>query len=574
MIIQLDRIVFDHTAGAQTDGLTIRIDRVTPAPDWIRGAAQTSYAAYALIPTENQQVSIQADFSFPLPPPAPIQVRARAVDQNDRVLGNVVDTPVPQAGGRIAFNLADVQMWDRGTGRYAVSWQWQFQIGGSSSWIDLARTDHVVFVTLDVPSDPWTQGVSLADQPLWPWVRVLTWACAWGQGVTLTSTGKSGAAKKLARRLETGLHEQGRRQSVPLQYLDADQARYTADSPAPLFFCTAFLDLLDGSPQSDFGTEVNCSDCASALATFANALGCDVTQKRISHKDHFMLRTNRIVLIGESDDDDAETHWFGYHEFVARRRASDNAALIHDACLKIDTDSDPTRTDEDHRFDLAEGMALGAFIANPPQFMYAHRVFEPEQWSAGVVDDLDFRCLDDCAGQAKKVDAMFMRRYERIRADLDQLGPAGDAAGPRDLRPPVLPGFALYDVVENPRQWANLGPLVTRSVDYFYVAAGEDADREDRRLRLSVAYSDSATKARDALAWMLAQAPARAPFEAHGGLTVAMLRNSAMYLIRGNTLARALNVGRDNVQLESLVPVLDEDMEHRAQNGVAVPVKR
>jgi hypothetical protein len=573
MIIQLDRVVFDHTAGAaQTDAVSIRIDGATAAPDWIRGAAQTSYAAYALVPTENQQISIQADFSFPQPPPGPLLVRARAIDQSERVLGNVVEALVPPQGGWVAFNLADVQMWDRGTGRYAVSWQWQFQIVGGNSWIDLARTDHVVFVTLDVPGAPWTQGQSVADQRLWPWTRVLTWACAWGDGVKLTSTGKPGAAKKLLRKVEAELYGQGRRQTNPLHYLDADAARYTADFPAPVFYCTAFIDLLDGSPQPDFGTEVNCSDCASALATFANALGCDVEQKRISHKDDFMLRTNRIVLIGEANDDHAETHWFGYHEFVARRRPSDNAPLIHDACLKIDADSDPTRVDEDHRFDLAEGRALGAFVDNPPQFMYAHRVFEPEQWSAGVLDDVGFRCLDDCAGQANQVDAMFVRRYQRIRADIDRVVPAGGAIGQPDLRPPLLPDFALYDRIENPRQWTNLGPLVTRSADFFYVATGERDRGQDRRLRLSVAYSDSTAKARDAFAWMLAQTQARVSLVAGGDLVFATLRNSAIYLIRGNAVARAVNVGRNKLPLASLVPVLDEDLERRVPPGPhAVP---
>src|SRR5262245_54039897 len=116
MTIQLDRVVFDHAPGAaQTDGLSIRIDRATPAPDWIRGAAQPSYAAYALVPTLNQQIYIQAEFSFSTPPPAPVLVRARAVDQSDRVLGNVAEAIVPQSGGRVAFKLADVQIWDRGT---------------------------------------------------------------------------------------------------------------------------------------------------------------------------------------------------------------------------------------------------------------------------------------------------------------------------------------------------------------------------------------------------------------------------------------------------------------------------
>ena len=566
MVIQLDRVVFDHTAGAaQTDALSIRIDGATAAPDWIRGAAQTSYAAYALVPTVNQQISIQADFSFPQPPPGPLWVRARAIDQSDRVLGNVVEALVPQKGGRVSFNLADVQMWDRGTGRYAVSWQWQFQIVAGNSWIDLARTDHVVFVTLDVPGGPWTQGQSVADQRLWPWTRVLRWACGWGAGVKLTSTGLSGAAKKLLRKLEAGLYEQGRRKSVPLQYLEVDTSDYSQDFPARVFFGTAFLDLLDGIPQPGLTTQVNCQDCASALATFANALGCGAQQKRVSHEDDFLLRTNRIVLIGESDDD-PETHWFGYHEFVARLRASDQTPLIHDACLKIDADADPTRFDEDHRFDLAEGMELGAFVDDPPQFRYAHRLFEPEQWSACVLADLAFRCLDDCAGQANQADAMLVRRYQQIRADIDRLNPTGGGVGQPELRSPLLRDFALYDRIEDPRQWANLG-LVTRSVDFFYMATGERDRGRDRRLRLSVAYSDSEKKARDALAWMLAQTQARVSLESRNGLAFATLRNSALYMIRGNALTRAVNVGRDKLPLASLVPVLDENLQRLGRPG-------
>ena len=68
MIVQLDRIVFDHTPGAAAnDALSIRIDRANTAPDWIRGATDTSYAAYALVPALDQQLTIHADFSFPDP---------------------------------------------------------------------------------------------------------------------------------------------------------------------------------------------------------------------------------------------------------------------------------------------------------------------------------------------------------------------------------------------------------------------------------------------------------------------------------------------------------------------------
>src|SRR4051812_15191311 len=105
MIIQLDRVVFDRAPGAaQTDALSIRIDAATPAPDWIRGAAQTSYAGSAPAPAVNQRVSIGAVFSSPQPPPGPLRVRARAIDQSDKVLGNVFEALVPPLGGRVAFN--------------------------------------------------------------------------------------------------------------------------------------------------------------------------------------------------------------------------------------------------------------------------------------------------------------------------------------------------------------------------------------------------------------------------------------------------------------------------------------
>ena len=162
---------------------------------------------------------------------------------------------------------------------------------------------------------------------------------------------------------------------------------------------------------------------------------------------------------------------------------------------------------------------------------------------------------------------MFVRRYERIRADIDRLNPTGGVVGKPELRSPLLPDFTLYDRIEDPRQWTNLGRLVTRSADFFYVATGERDRGQDRRLRLSVAYSDSETKARDALAWMLAQTQARVELVARDGLAFATLRNSAVYMIRGNALTRAVNVGRNKLQLASLVPVLDENLQRLGRPG-------
>jgi len=155
---------------------------------------------------------------------------------------------------------------------------------------------------------------------------------------------------------------------------------------------------------------------------------------------------------------------------------------------------------------------------------------------------------------------MIVQRYERIRADVDRSIPHGGAVVPPNINPPALSGFALYDRIDNPRQWTNLGPLLIRSADFFYMATGERADGQDRRLRVSVAYSDSEARARDALAWMLAQTQGRVSLVARAGLAFAILRNAAVYMIRDNALIRAVNVGPDKVDLASMVPVLEENL--------------
>ena len=93
------------------------------------------------------------------------------------------------------------------------------------------------------------------------------------------------------------------------------------------------------------------------------------------------------------------------------------------------------------------------------------------------------------------------------------------------------------------------------------------ADGQDRRLRVSIAYSDSEAKARDALAWMLAQTQGRVSLVARAGLAFAILRNAAVYMIRDNALMRAVNVGRNNVELASMVPVLDENLQRSRRPG-------
>ena len=201
MIVQLERVVFDHVAGATGDGLSVRIDRDRPAPDWIRGAADPSVAAYALAQIRNRPLTIRAKFSFhdPALPGNSVIVRAIATDPANAPIGAVGPTVVaiPPASPNmvsplVPLPLASVHLQSLGIGKYPLTLRWQFQVGPGSSFVDFGVSDHIVYATLDLPGPPWTQAASAAEQLRWPWTRALDWSCAWAQGITFD--GDLGAA--------------------------------------------------------------------------------------------------------------------------------------------------------------------------------------------------------------------------------------------------------------------------------------------------------------------------------------------------------------------------------------------
>jgi hypothetical protein len=102
------------------------------------------------------------------------------------------------------------------------------------------------------------------------------------------------------------------------------------------FDCTAFIDRLRGGIGN--GVYVNCSDCATIVSTFANALGCDLWQSRMG----WGFALNELLGIGSTVWQTA-CGWpsFNYHE-VAWEGACTAQTDVYDACLQVDGDSDPT----------------------------------------------------------------------------------------------------------------------------------------------------------------------------------------------------------------------------------------
>src|SRR5262249_13652631 len=108
---------------------------------------------------------------------------------------------------------------------------------------------------------------------------------------------------------------------------------------------------------------VNCSDCATAVSTFANVLGCDLAQCRLGRPAPGMSSTgaifdlNPILAIGFAPPDPGPTcNCFFYHE-VAWKSVSDGRGRVFDGCLMIDGDRDPAALP--HKWRLPMGMRFG-----------------------------------------------------------------------------------------------------------------------------------------------------------------------------------------------------------------------
>jgi hypothetical protein len=109
-------------------------------------------------------------------------------------------------------------------------------------------------------------------------------------------------------------------------------------APEGYFNCTAFLDRLRGGIGN--GRYLNCTDCATIVSTFANSVGCDLSQARMGMVAPFFA-TNPILAIGSSIWQPAcGIPGFYYHE-VAWKGACTADDEIFDACLQVDRDPNP-----------------------------------------------------------------------------------------------------------------------------------------------------------------------------------------------------------------------------------------
>jgi hypothetical protein len=362
--VRLEALTLAHDpTDPSSSALALRRDAATTVtlPEWRRAASvnpEDSPVSYAVARLDSPAVLAQVRRLEPTL--AGGQLRAGPSSP----LGSVESTTVAFAADddlvTVRATVSHQQLGLRAPDVFDVIWQWQWRTDPADDWDDLDETELRVYVLLDVPTAPWQQSPADAGNVQLPWTTVLDHACRWARGA-----GTAGAAAAQITQAVYDLAPELIEYGCPI--LAATQ--YST----PSFDCTAFLDRLRGGLGN--GRYVNCTDCATIVSTFANALGCDLWQSTMwtlaadGKLDPFF--TNEIVAIGASGWS-TPCGWLGfnYHEVAWTGDCGVNDE-VYDACLLVDGDGDPV--DTPHVPLLSTGLRFG----NPDELEYRARLATP-----------------------------------------------------------------------------------------------------------------------------------------------------------------------------------------------------
>jgi len=351
-MIAIEAIKLNHNPGAAThDAFNIRKNatQFVHVPEWRRFISvkpEDSPAAYAVAPTRGNPITIEASFSTTDPTLAIAEVRVEHHVKTQSVSFTNGQT------GFVRFELIDPLVARGEVGVWDLQWHWEYRRTPLHPWHHFDTTQHRFYVTLDLPSHPWQQAPYNAANTQLPWTDVLDYACRWAQGAT---------TKEMAAGLVTQHIYALGPSIITYDCPGGGSSHYSAGN----FDCTAFLQRLSGGLGN--GIYVNCSDCATFVSTFSNALGCELWQSRMG----FGFALNDLLAIGSSVWQTA-CGWgaFSYHE-VAWLGACTVNDDVYDACLEVNGSGNPTIPPYVPL--LPQHLKFG----NPGQLLYRDRLASP-----------------------------------------------------------------------------------------------------------------------------------------------------------------------------------------------------
>ncbi|XCP84000.1 LamG domain-containing protein [Roseburia hominis] len=357
--IGLSSVRFHHMLqGDATVSLRINKRNIVPVPEWTSSNRNCSHAAYRIDAFSGGHGNVIVQASFQSTVNDAFSRDIRCIDKSkEKLFGNSNTVNVNMSGGSsvpyyVSFTFPNHKLASLGVGVSEVELCWQ-EKDRSGNWKDITETTHTIYRILHDPYAPWDSYAPLEKKE--PWVKVLEYACTWAKGETT----KEGVASKIVTTIN---------KSLKLKYDDKDgKSFYTKVyiNKGWYFLLTRFLSHLQGMPYSDV---VNCTDCATICATFANAVGCSLSEKRMMDtKDDFGFECNKILAIGSTTWKIPFNTGFNYHEVCMMEPLQgkgsvidNNAYKVYDACLMVDGSTNPD-SDNGRISQLPLGMQFSLF---------------------------------------------------------------------------------------------------------------------------------------------------------------------------------------------------------------------
>lgn len=319
------------TGSSASDAINIRQDYSTSYDisngEWVNGGTNIP-ACY----TTNKAVTIKARLTVQPASITSADIWAVSTDSGGS-LGDVVKTNVTFVSGM----ASDVVFLVSGTTPNCIQkttndvWQWRMENvngTGSSAWDLNTSGVHTVYTILNEPVAPWDNAWTGGNNASNAWGSVLDFVClasAWAGGTT--------TIPDAAARVTQQIYNSGR---FAYDFAGGGDCNYTE---ADGFNLTKWMERINGGTGK--GSPVNCWDCANGVVSMCNVLGCDMWNQWMGSASGFAC--NEIRAIKDNAWGRPFGWGFGYHR-VGWRGPVTNSSTVFDACLKVDSDGNPTGT--------------------------------------------------------------------------------------------------------------------------------------------------------------------------------------------------------------------------------------
>jgi len=307
----LEEIQFNHQPGFSGDAMAMTLNRDTPVetPEWQRGrpAQPVAYVGEAV---NGGVLTIRVRFSDG---PAGQRVRVRALDADPQtdldasqgcaalvtnlivgaaraLAGNALGSVAPNEVTFNEFGISFLQTFTlsghfirRGVPftKRETRWRWQYEEGGR--WVDIGESRHTVYVLPFAPVAPWNTLTT-------PRVDALDLAWEWAGG--------SRTRDEIAQRITRNVNRLPRVSYDPM-------TMFGGNGSEPFQLTSWLTAMRSGRPF-----QMNCTDCANAVTSLSNLLGCTLSCGRMNGT----INTHTFLPIGGAAAVDSD--WIAFNERV------------------------------------------------------------------------------------------------------------------------------------------------------------------------------------------------------------------------------------------------------------------